>query len=113
MKNDSAAFKTRKDINAKTIFDDAKAGDAVANKLLCEYFDYLAEGIANIVNIFRPEAVLIGGGLSAEGDYITKPIEQRVNKLIYGGTGYAPVAIKAAILGNDAGLIGAAKLAMK
>lgn len=112
MKNDSAAFKTRKDINAKTIFDDAKAGDAVANKLLCEYFDYLAEGIANIINIFRPEAVLIGGGLSAEGDYITKPITERVNKLVYGGTGYAPVAIKAAILGNDAGLIGAARLAM-
>ena len=99
--------------NAKTIFDDAKVGDAVANELLSEYFDYLAEGIANIVNIFRPEAVLIGGGLSAEGEYITKPVEERVNKIIYGGTDYAPVTIRAAILGNDAGLIGAARLAME
>lgn len=113
MKNRSVAFKARKDINAKTIFDDAKAGDAVANELLSEYFDYLSEGIANIVNIFRPEAVLIGGGLSAEGEYITKPVEERVNKLIYGGTDYAPITIKTAILGNDAGLIGAAKLAME
>lgn len=102
-----------KDINAKVIFDEAKRKDRLANRVIDEYFDYLAEGIANIANIFRPEAILIGGGLSAEGEYITKPLQSRVDKLIYGGNEYAPVLIKTAILGNDAGLIGAAKLAMK
>ena len=98
-------------VNGKTVFDGLRAGDALAREIFGIYIGYLAEGIANIVNAFRPEAVLLGGGISAEGDTLIAPLRERVNKLILGGGAYAPVTIAAAKLGNDAGLCGAAKFA--
>ena len=71
----------------------------------------MSEGLANIANAFRPEAVLIGGGISAQGENLTKPLQKRVDKLMLGHGAYAPVKIKTASLGNDAGLMGAAMLA--
>ena len=75
------------------------------------YLDYLAEGIANIANVFRPQALLIGGGISAEGEALTLPLQKIVDTKILGHGRYAPVTIRAASLGNDAGLVGAAMLA--
>ena len=75
------------------------------------YLNYLAEGIANIVNVFRPQAVLIGGGISAEGEALKLPLQEKVDSKILGRGRYAPVKIGAASLGNDAGLVGAAMLA--
>lgn len=100
-------------VDGKMIFDCAKAGDETANKVVNWYIDYLAEGIANLANIFRPEAVLLGGGVSAQGDALIVPTQKLVNKRLYGGYHYAPVKVAVATLGNDAGLCGAAKLAMK
>ena len=71
---------------------------------------YQAEGIANIVNSFRPEAVLLGGGISREGETLIKPLKRKLKRLLFGDLRYAPVKILAATLDNDAGLIGAAQL---
>lgn len=98
-------------INGKTAFDGKRAGDKTALKVVGNYIRYLAEGIANIANVIRPQAVLLGGGISAEGAYLTEPLQKRVNKLMLGHGRYAPVKILAATLGNDAGLVGAAMLA--
>ena len=78
---------------------------------MSNYLRYLAEGFANIANAFRPEAILIGGGISAQGDALTKPLQKRLDKLMLGHGKYAPVKVLAATLGNDAGLVGAAMLA--
>lgn len=98
-------------VNGKTAFDGSRAGDITAKKVVRAYIRYLSEGIANIVNAFRPEAVLLGGGISREGDNLVNPLKKKVKKLFFGGSRYAPVKILAATLGNDAGLVGAAILA--
>lgn len=99
-------------VSGKTVFDGVKAGDKTAEEVLDGYTTYLAEGIVNLVNILRPEAVLIGGGVSAAGDALLNPLRQKVYKSVFGGTQYAPLNIEIATLGNDAGLIGAAYLVM-
>lgn len=101
-----------KALDGKIIFDCAQAGDTSAQKVVDDYIDYLAEGIANLANIFRPEAVLLGGGVSAQGDALIIPTQKEVDARLYGGTSYAPVKVAVATLGNDAGLCGAGKLAM-
>ena len=98
-------------LNGKTAFDGAAAGDKTAKRVVNNYLRYLSEGLANIANTFRPEAILIGGGISAQGENLTKPLQKRLDKLILGHGKYAPVKILAATLGNDAGLVGAAMLA--
>ena len=97
--------------DGRTAFDGMRRGDETAKEVMERYFDYLAEGIANIANVFRPQAVLIGGGISAEGEFLTQPLQKMVDTKSLGRGRYAPVTIKAASLGNDAGLAGAAMLA--
>ena len=97
-------------VNGKTVFDAATMGDAAAKRVVNNYLRYLSEGLANIANAFRPEAILIGGGISAQGESLTKPLQKRVDKLMLGHGAYAPVKIKTASLGNDAGLVGVAML---
>lgn len=97
--------------DGRTAFDGMRRGDKTAKEVVERYLGYLAEGIANIVNVFRPQAVLIGGGISAEGEALTLPLQKMVDTKILGRGRYAPVTIKAASLGNDAGLVGAAMLA--
>lgn len=97
--------------NGKTAFDGLRLGDATAKKVVNAYTRCLSEGLANIANTFRPEAILIGGGISAQGESLTVPLQKKVNRLMLGRGRYAQVKILAAMLGNDAGLVGAAMLA--
>lgn len=97
--------------DGRTAFDGMRQGDDTAKAVVEQYLGYLAEGIANIVNVFRPQAVLIGGGISVEGEALTLPLQKMVDTKILGRGRYAPVTIGAASLGNDAGLVGAAMLA--
>lgn len=97
--------------DGRTAFDGMRQDDETAKEVVERYLNYLAEGIANIVNVFRPQALLIGGGISAEGEALTLPLQKMVDTKILGHGRYAPVTIRAASLGNDAGLVGAAMLA--
>ena len=97
----------------KTPFDGAQQGDKAAKKVVKDYIRYLGEGITDFCNVFRPEAVLLGGGVCAQGENLLKPLKKFVERNIFGGADYAPVKIIAAALGNDAGLYGAARLAMQ
>lgn len=101
------------DVNGKTAFDGMRAGDKTAEKVVKTYISYLAEGLANLANIFRPDAIVLGGGVCAEGDTLLLPLKRKFSRLLYGGTQYAPVALVVAKLGNDAGLVGAARFAMQ
>lgn len=94
-------------INGRTAFDAAKQGDKTALNVVDKYIQYVAGGIVGIVNIFQPEKLVIGGGISKEGSYLIDPIIEYVRKYDYNQF-FEPVKIEAAKLYNDAGIIGAA-----
>lgn len=99
-------------VSGITAFKCAKLGDEYAKAVVDSYVNMLSEGVIDFINIFRPDVVMIGGGVSAEGEYLIGPIRERVKAVAY-APGYAPdVEIRTATLGNDAGIIGAAALAM-
>ena len=95
-------------IDAKTVFDAADLGDEVAIEIIDMYIKYLAVGLVNLVNIFQPEAIIIGGGICAQGDKLINPLKEILNERVYGGQLKTKLCI--ATLGNDAGIVGAAML---
>lgn len=99
-------------VDGRTAFDGMRAGDKAAERVVKNYITYLAEGVTNLCNIFRPDAILLGGGICAEGDTLLVPLKKKVYEMMYGGMDYAPVEILTASLGNDAGTYGAARFAM-
>lgn len=96
-------------VSARTAFDAAKKGDKTALKVVSQFIEYIAEGLINIINIFAPEVVVIGGGISKEGEYLLKPLRELVYKDVYFKE-EPQTQIRAAQMGNDAGIIGAAML---
>ena len=104
-----AKEKKADNINAKVIFDAAQAGDQVAQDVLERYFKYIACGITNIINILDPGMIVLGGGMSAQKEYLSDPVTKYVEEEMYGKLSLK-TKIKAATLGNDAGIIGAAFL---
>ena len=99
-------------VNGRTAFDGMRAGDAAATEVVNEYVKYLASGIASMINIFQPEVLSIGGGISNEGQYLLDLVIPRVREQQY-GTGLVPMTdIRIAQLRNDAGIIGAAVLGL-
>lgn len=97
-------------VNGKTAFDAKRAGDAAGAEVVSEYIGYLACGIVNFINIFQPEVLSIGGGISKEGEELLKPLREIVEREQYSRHSDKKTLIKIAQLGNDAGIIGAASL---
>ena len=98
------------EITGKTVFDAADRGDETANAVVDRFCDYLGAGVTNIVNALAPEVILIGGGISRQGERLLAPVRRYVEKNCFGGPEGAIPIIAAARLGNDAGIIGAAAL---
>ncbi len=99
------------DINAvsgRTAFDAMRKGDEAGKQVVDKYINYIAVGIANCINIFQPEIICIGGGISNEGDNLVVPIKKLVIGDNYARSIKDATQIKTAVLGNDAGIIGAA-----
>ncbi len=97
----------------RTAFDAAKQGDAAGNAVVKTFIEYLACGLVNMINIFQPEVLCIGGGLCGEGDYLLNPLKELVDRNQYGADAHDDkTVLKIAELGNDAGIIGAAALGM-
>lgn len=99
-------------ISGKTAFAAMKQGDAAGAEVVEEYISYLSCGIVNIINIFQPNILSIGGGVCHEGDYLLKPLLEKVKGETYTREGTPQTQIKIAELGNDAGIIGAAVLGL-
>lgn len=95
-------------VSGRTAFDAMRAGDEVGKAVVDTYISYLAVGITNLINIFQPEVFCIGGGISKEGDAIVEPVERIVRSDNYARNIERKAVIRAAQLGNDAGIIGAA-----
>lgn len=89
--------------DAKLLIDCAKAGDETAVSLFNEYLDALGDAVASFVNVFDPEMIAIGGGVSGAGEFMLEPLRKLVaEKCFFGSCG----RIEAAVEGNDAGMIG-------
>ncbi len=97
-------------MNGKIPFDAAKKGDEAAQQVVQTYEEYLACGIANVINTFRPKKVILGGGVAAQKENLTRPLQDMVNQLCFGGEHGEISQIVTSQLGNDAGIIGAANL---
>lgn len=97
-------------VSARTAFNAMRAGDEYAKEIVDDYIFYLAEGITDMINIFQPDVLLIGGGVCNEKEYLTKPLEKLVERDQYTRTNPHKTKIVIAKLGNDAGIIGAAGL---
>ena len=76
------------------------------------YIGYITSGLVNLVNIFCPDAILIGGGISYEKEYLTNPIQKAYKRRQIRREVQPEVEIKTASLKNDAGILGAAALAL-
>lgn len=99
-------------VEAKTVFDCADAGDKIAMELLEQYITYLAEGIANLINIFQPAVLCIGGGVSRAGEQLLLPLREKISDLVYSKNSLRNTSITLARLDNDAGIVGAALLGL-
>ena len=97
-------------VSARTAFSAMKRGDKYGAAIVDEYIMYLAEGITNIINIFQPEILTIGGGVCNEKEYLTKPLMEIVEREQYTRNNPNKTKVVTAVLGNDAGIIGAAGL---
>ena len=97
-------------LEARTVFDGAAAGDRTSVELLDRYTTVLAEGITNIINIFQPAVLCIGGGVSRAGDALLLPVRRKVFQRIYSKNAKRNTCIVLAKLDNDAGVLGAALL---
>ncbi len=97
--------------SGRTAFDASRKGDKAGQEVVDMYIKYLACGISNMINIFQPEVLCIGGGVCGEGDYLLNPLKELIKKNTYGyATQEKNTTLKIAELGNDAGIIGAASL---
>ena len=99
-----------KDMMGLDIFYCADRGDAVAQQVIDRWCDYVAAGLTDIVNTLAPEKILIGGGVSKQGERILQPIRRYVADHCFVQHEGAIPEIQSAMLGNDAGIIGAAAL---
>lgn len=96
-------------LDGLAIFQSADQGDEAAKQVIDQYLFYVAEGLTNVVNVFQPEAVVIGGGICGQGERILKPIREQVARDVFCKQVSVP-QIVTATLGNAAGIIGAAFL---
>ena len=96
-------------VTGKTAFD-YKDVDEAAKSVVDGYIEKLGIGITNIANEFRPEAVILGGGVCAQGDNLIRPLQEFIDKEIFAGNKGPQVKILTATLGNSAGLLGAVAL---
>ena len=97
-------------MNGKIPFDAAEQKDEAAMAVVDDYITYLGEAIANYVNIFRPDVVLLSGGVCNQKEKLTGPLTAYIKTVCFAGEKAFIPEVRCAILGNSAGIIGAANL---
>jgi glucokinase len=100
-------------LGGSMVTDVALAGDPAAIGLFAELGRWLGEGIASVANVLDPAVVVIGGGVADAGDLLLQPAREAFETHLSGGDHRPHLEIRAAQLGNDAGIIGAADLARR
>ena len=98
--------------DGRTAFQGMRQGDAAAAAVVDNYIEMLSEGLGNVVNAYMPEVIVIGGGVCNEGAYLLNPVRERVKSKSFIHEGIREPEIRLAELGNDAGIVGAAMMAV-
>lgn len=99
-------------VSGRTSFDAMKKGDKSAKEVVEKFVEYLACGCTNFINIFQPDVLIIGGGVSKEKDALLKPLKETIARDSFDKNPEKATKVLAATLGNDAGIIGAAFLGL-
>lgn len=103
---------TGKELNGKEIFELEKAGDTKIKEIVDTWIDYFTDGLSTIIYIFNPSLVVIGGGVTKQGDYLLDRIHKSLDGKL--GENYKKnLKIRFAQLGNNAGMLGAEYLLLK
>ena len=96
-------------LNAKAVLDLAKAGDADCVGIFETYVKYLCVGLANLINIYDPDMLVLGGGVAHAGDFLLDAVRAALGDYVY-CPALSWARVELARMGNDAGIIGAAML---
>ena len=96
------------DVNGKTVFDAAQAGDPVAQGVVNEYVEDLACGLINLINTFQPEVLCISGGISKQGEALLAPVRAILDREEMTRASARRTKVCLAQLGSEAGTVGAA-----
>lgn len=99
--------------SAHTCFEGARQNDKASKMLVNEYVDYVVCGLINLTQIFHPEMFILGGGVAKEGPAFIKMVDDKLNGFLTKNKFEPKVAIKRPVLENNAGIVGAACLAME
>ncbi len=99
-----------KRVSGRTAFDAMRAGDPVGKQVVDTYIRYIACGLVNVINIFQPEILCIGGGICNEGETLLAPLREQIEQERYSKYCEKQTRLCVAQLGNNAGIIGAAAL---
>lgn len=99
-----------KDMMAVDIFRCADQGDTTAQQVVDRWCEYVAAGLTDIVNTLAPEKILLGGGISRQGERILAPMRRYIETHCFGQREGAIPELRCALLGNEAGIIGASAL---
>ncbi len=97
-------------VSGRTAFDAMRKGDKTAKEVVNRYLEYVSVGTVNLVNALQPDVLCFGGGICNEGDTLLDPIREYVKRERYSKYAEKQTVICRALLGNDAGIIGAALL---
>ena len=95
-------------VSGRTAFDAMKAGDNTGRAVVEQYIDYLATGLINVINIFQPDVLCIGGGIANQGETLLAPLRTIIERDRFTKHNDKQTKVCVATLGNDAGIIGAA-----
>lgn len=107
-----AKERTGEDLNGKEIFDREKAGIPVFTELVKDWVDYFTDGLSTIIYIFNPPLIVVGGGVTKQGDYLLEKINKSLSEKL--GINFKKnLSVKFAELGNNAGMLGAEYLLLK
>ena len=98
------------EVNGKTVFDGVALNDTCAKEVLDNYIFYLGEGLLNFCNIFRPNVIILSGGIAKQGENLNSRLRAYMADRNYGYTNSPVVDLVSATLGYNAGIIGAAAL---
>lgn len=106
-----SALRKYENITAKDVFDEAKAGDELANKAVAKLGKYLGIAMAHVAGVVDPEVFVVGGGVSKAGQFLIDAITDNYRQNVFYPSRGAKIML--ATLGNDAGMYGAARLVIE
>lgn len=97
-------------LEGKSLFEAVRQGDKTAGQVLWQYADYLSCAMSTYITLFRPDKIILGGGIANAGELLLEPLRERLMINTFAGSEIGVPEVVTAKLGNDAGIIGAAFL---